>query len=549
MSSDGTKAISYLKYNLSPSINFKDTPLKNSRTWFTTTELASIYNCPSPSTISKTIGVISLGGGLFGNLNPTTGVLTNGDIQKCWTDMGIASSNHPKVIIKTLGGSVNSPTSNSKSINYNASIENTVDITTIGGWYPLSNLTIVMYLANQYTVNNSFYNALNYAINSNVVSGSNTYKPSTISVSWGFTEIFNTSIVSQMSPLLSNAAANGINIFCATGDDGSTSGIPGSNNYTTFPASSPYVIACGGTTLTCPNKIYDSSTVETAWLNGGGGISRIFAKPSYQSNVSLSTTNRCIPDIALNADPNTGVYYIYNNKPILVGGTSIVSPAMSALTAALNINYFLNTRLYLIRSNIFNDITQGNNGGYTTRTGYDLCTGRGSVNGVKLKNGLIIVPTTGITITPSNKSLKVKSSFKFTATVLPENATNEIVVWTSSKPKIVSISASGVCTARSVGKAVITASQGNISRRANVTVKSKLTKTMNIIVNVNEITEINLLTNSEINHVIINNHTDIVESTFDNGLITIKGISAGLAKIIIKDDSGKEYGIVSIKVV
>ena len=549
MTTDGSNARSYLKYTLSPLTNLTSIAPRNTRPWFTCTELASIYNCPAPNlTLSTTIGVISLGGGLFGSLDPSTNILTNGDIQQCWTSIGIPTSNQPKVIIKTLGGSINSPTSNTSIPNYAASIENTIDITTIGAWYPSPNLTIIMYLADQYTVNNAFYTTLDYAINSNVVVGSNTYRPSTISVSWGFPEIYNTGIISQISPLLSNAASRGINIFCATGDNGSTNGIPGSNNYTDFPSSSPYVIACGGTRLICPNLTYDASTVETAWLSGGGGVSRIFPKPSYQSNVTLSATNRCTPDIALNADPATAVYYVYNNTAAFVGGTSIVSPAMAGLTAVLNINYFLNNKLYIAGSNGFHDITQGTNGGYNATAGYDLCTGRGSINGINLQTALMPVPTTKINLNAKNKSIKLKTSFQFVATVLPTNATNKTVNWSSSKPKIASISASGLCRALKIGTTIITASQGGINTRVNVNVKAKLSKIMYLMVKIDEMNEINLISNDK-TYTIVNNSRDIVESVFENGSISLKGIDVGVAKILVEDEFGNEYATININVI
>ena len=541
----------YFKQNKSVILNSE--PLNNltgsSRPWFTCLELATIYGCPAPPTTSNTIGVISLGGGLFGTLNSNTGVLTGGDVHQYWTSIGIPLSNHPRVIIKTLGNSRNIPSSNvNNTQNYGATIENTVDVETIGAWYPSSKLTIIMYLANQYVDPSSFYNTLNYAINSNVVIGTNTYsRPSTISVSWGFTEIFNANTINSVQPLLASASARGINIFCATGDYGSTDGIPGVNNYTNFPSCSPNVIACGGTTLICPNYIYDSATGENTWTDGGGGISRKFSKPSYQSGVTKSPTMRCTPDISLNANPTTGVYYIFASQGILIGGTSIVSPAMAAFTSILNINYFLNTKIYTINSQSFHDIKSGNNGGYTANLGYDLCTGRGTLNGQKFISFLNPIATTGITISPNNPIVKVKTTIQLTTTIQPENATNQLVTWSSSKPKIVSVSSTGLCTAKAVGRSVITATQGLINAHVTVTVKNKL-NIKNVTLEKDKSCIIKLSTTSS-GHVLKNNSESIVDCILIDNSWKIVGKMPGEAMIVIEYMDNEESNILYVNVV
>ena len=474
----------YFNNNLS-SANISN---RSTRPWYTSAELASIYKCPRPNPTKKVcIGVISLGGGLFGNLS-NNGILKDGDVHTYWTSLGIPASNHPTVIIKTLGDSTNMPTSSITDYNYGATIENTVDVETIGSWYPSSNLSIIMYLTNQYVDNNAFYNTFNYAINSNVTINNINYRPSTLSVSWGFTEIYNTSQINQINPLLSNAASRGINIFCASGDGGSTDGIPGNLSYVEFPSCSPHVVACGGTTLVCPNKIYDISTIETAWLYGGGGISRIFSKPSYQNpKVTQSSNKRCTPDIALNADPNTGVYYIFAGQGGIVGGTSIVSPAMAALTQTLNTNTFLNNKLYTAYPNSFNNITVGSNGAYNATTSYDLCTGLGSLNISSLFISINPILTTRITLTQLNVSLRVRATMLFTATIQPTNATNKIIIWSSSNPTIAYVSATGLVTARSPGTTTITASQGSMKASTTVTVTASSAKVKHILLKRNEI--------------------------------------------------------------
>jgi len=541
-------ATPYFIYNKNISFAPSDLLSASSRPWFTCKELATIYSCPPVPDSSNVIGVISLGGGLVGKYNSNTGVLTDGDVQKYWTTIGIPASNHPKVIIKTLGNSKNTPSVNvNDSQNYSATTENTVDVETIGAWYPSRDLTIIMYLANQYVDTNAFYNVLNYAINSNVVFGTTTYpKPPTISVSWGFPEIFNISQINSIRPLLASAAAAGINILCATGDNGSKDGVPGKSNYTDFPSSSPDVIACGGTTLICPNNIYDSSTGETSWVNGGGGISRIFNKPTYQSNVKQSSSKRCTPDIALNANPTTGIYYIVGGKGYIIGGTSTVSPAMAAVISILGITYFLNTKLYTLNLQSFNDITRGNNGGYSATSGYDLTTGLGSINGVKLQAFLNPTPTTEIILLPTKPTVKVKGIVQLTAITVPTEATNQIFTWSSSAPKVVSVSPSGLCTGKSVGRAVITVSQGTINVKTTVNVKLKLSS-KNIMIEEGKSCVINLSTNSSSEYKITNNSESIVEHSLVGNILTISGKTVGEAEIIIEDNG--ETGLLHVSVV
>jgi len=187
-----------------------------------------------------------------------------------------------------------------------------------------------------------------------------------------------------MDSLFALAASKGIIICCASGDSGSSNGEPGRN--VDFPASSPNVIACGGTSLVCPNRVWDSETVEVVWNNTkgatGGGISTIFSQPTFQTGVG-----RSVPDIAMNADPNTGVFIIYGGKAYIFGGTSAVAPAMAAFVARCPKKCTV-AALYKVPATCFNDITVGNNGDYQADAGYDRCSGRGSLKGTVLASKL-----------------------------------------------------------------------------------------------------------------------------------------------------------------
>jgi hypothetical protein len=155
-----------------------------------------------------------------------------------------------------------------------------------------------------------------------------------------------------------------------------------------WPSISPNVLAVGGTTLkTQSDGTYLS---ESAWSSGGGGISAYEPKPSYQSSVTQSATNRTGPDVAYNADPNTGyyVYDYYNGGWWDVGGTSAGAPQWAGLIAladqgrAASGKADLSTSdtlkaIYNMPAGNFHDITTGSNG-FAAGSGYDLASGRGT---------------------------------------------------------------------------------------------------------------------------------------------------------------------------
>jgi uncharacterized repeat protein (TIGR01451 family) len=174
----------------------------------------------------------------------------------------------------------------------------------------------------------------------------------------------------------------GVTFVASTGDDGAPGG---------YPAYSPNVLAVGGTTLTLSGNNYGS---ETGWSGSGGGQSVYEPRPSYQNSVQTSAY-RQIPDVAFDADPNSGVavydsYDYGSSYPwVQVGGTSVSAPCWAGLVAIadqLRVSQGLGTldgpsqtlpRLYALPAADFHDITSGSNG-YSAHAGYDLVTGRGT---------------------------------------------------------------------------------------------------------------------------------------------------------------------------
>lgn len=362
---------------------------------FKASDYATIYDFPPMPSTPVTIAIVSFGGGLYGSYNSATRILTNGDIQKYWTTIcGIPAASCPRVMIVPIGAAVNSPTGRGTD-------ENTLDIITIGACYPSSKVTIVMYLA-QNSIQ-GFQAAMTMAVNGNTI-GKERIKPAVISCSWGMAEelweLYDNygrktqtykQVCGSINAIFKKAVDTGVTICCASGDFGSGNGKPGKN--VDFPSSSPNVIGCGGTTLICPDLKWNKNTVETVWNNNpitsatGGGISEVFPQPAYQSS-AVKNTMRTVPDIAMNADPKTGVSFLVGGKMHIFGGTSIVAPAMAAFAAMCLPKKCTVASLYAVPSSCFNDITVGNNGAYKAGIKYDMCTGRGSLIGTALCSAL-----------------------------------------------------------------------------------------------------------------------------------------------------------------
>ena len=234
---------------------------------------------------------------------------------------------------------------------------------------------------------------------------------SVITISYGNPEQDPNSLWTQMGVKLTDqafeaAAALGITICCSSGDDGS-SDAGGGKAEVDFPASSPNVLAVGGTKLKASkNKI----SSEVVWNEirqqlgaSGGGISTVFSKPAYQDGVKIPPSvnpphqiGRGLPDVAAVGDPDTGVIIMHVNGKSLdsVGGTSASAPLWAGLIIRLNQALkarcgFLNQLLYTkFTSGVLRDITKGNNGAYEAAKGWDACTGFGSPDGQKLLKAL-----------------------------------------------------------------------------------------------------------------------------------------------------------------
>jgi kumamolisin len=223
-----------------------------------------------------------------------------------------------------------------------------------------------------------------------------------------------------------SAAALGITVTVAAGDNGSTDGVTGGQNHVDFPASSPHVLACGGTKLIGSGNTITSEVVWNELTNNegatGGGVSNVFPLPSWQSGAGVpkptnSTGGRGVPDVAGDADPSTGYAIRVDGKNMVIGGTSAVAPLWAGLIAVANAQNgksagFIQPAIYSAKGKAgFNDITSGTNYtgtpvGFSARAGWDACTGLGSPVGTKLI--AVVNPGSSASIAKPKKAAKKK---------------------------------------------------------------------------------------------------------------------------------------------
>lgn len=212
-----------------------------------------------------------------------------------------------------------------------------------------------------------------------------------VSISWGSSENnWDSDTMDQFEAVIKAARANGVPVFVAAGDSGSQDS-SGDGNQVDFPASSPSSIGCGGTRLEinpdgsrASETVWDDSDTQSAT---GGGVSKQFP-------------GRQVPDVAGNADPDSGYEIMIDGDSTVIGGTSAVAPLMLGLHALL---WELNGgkdfdfgALIAANPQAFFDVTQGDNGGYRAGPGRDDTTGYGVPAGQKLADALgsgVAVPT------------------------------------------------------------------------------------------------------------------------------------------------------------
>ena len=357
------------------------------RPWFFSGELAQVYDFPPGDGATECIGLIELGGGYFPD-----------DLKAFCTAARVA-------VPEVTPVSVNNAPTNHKD---GSEGEVMLDVEVVAGVCPKA--TVVVYFSD--LTEQGWVDALDAAIHDQQ------HKPSVVSISWGDAEdnaSWTAAGIQQVNETLKEAALLQITVCVASGDDGADDQVGDGHAHVDFPASSPYALAVGGTTL----HIESGKRIETAWKTGdglrkddggssGGGRSVVFDSPPWQSSITIPSTNpgakkgRCVPDVSADADGNTGYFMVVDGQAGPSGGTSASAPLWASLLARINANLgkrvgYLTPLLFQVPSGggpsigaqACNDITKGNNDtpgvtGYQAGAGYDLVTGWGTPIGSKL---------------------------------------------------------------------------------------------------------------------------------------------------------------------
>lgn len=320
-------------------------------------DLARLYDFPEASGAGQCIAIIALGGGY-----------DTANLQAYFSGVGIAM---PQIVTP------------------DADAEVTCDIEIVGSIAPQAKL--VVYLAPD--TDQGFLHALQAAVLDDI------HRPAIVSVSLGQPECtWSQHLRDAFDQLLQAAAKAGITVCCASGDAGSSCGLADGKAHVEYPASSPWVLACGGTTLRSEGGAISGETVWNQMARkagaGGGGISDLYDVPNWQVHANIPPSansaarrGRGVPDVAANADSTTAYQLRVAGRNIVAGGTSAAAPLWAGLIARMNQLRgkplgFLNPILYQARAmEALRPITSGDNGAYHAHAGWNACTGLGAPKG------------------------------------------------------------------------------------------------------------------------------------------------------------------------
>jgi kumamolisin len=345
---------------------------------FNPNDLAKIYGFPPDADGSgQVIGIIELS-------SPGGSGFRVEELNTYFKGLGLPT---PEIVSVSVDGAQNQPGTNPADPQ-NTDGEVMLDIEVAGAVAPRAR--IVVYFAPNTA--QGFFNVMNRAVHDKE------HNPTVISLSWGVPEDFADPLTSQFNQVLQDAASMGVTVCVSSGDNGSRDN-PNHPDQTSvdFPSSSPFALACGGTTLHASGT---TITKEVAWQDhSGGGVSRIFPVPPYQENAGVppainpdGPVARGVPDVSANGDPDTGYNVLVDGRTAVMGGTSAVAPLWAGLIARINQTLghqvgFINPILYQ-SPEAFRDITSGSNPDYTAGPGWDACTGMGSPRGMAILQSL-----------------------------------------------------------------------------------------------------------------------------------------------------------------
>lgn len=373
--------------------------------FWTVSDLERAYDFPNAvDGTGQVIALIELGGGY-----------NEQDVRTFFSRRG---QNMPQLTFKSIGGALNQPCSADGIQQWMDVIEGkrqesdcnpdvleaaqttaevTMDIEIAGALAP--GVQIVVYMAP--ATEDGIYQALSAAVYDE--------QPhvDVISMSWGEPETYvSEAHFNAISHVLEDASQKGITVCTSSGDTGAFDDPQSKTPCVNFPASSPWVLACGGSTvLRCEVEIQQ----EVAWNCGphgiqaatGGGVSGRFPLPAWQDAKRVpvpsgSAAGRGVPDVAAVADPHNGCEILVGGLRCSSFGTSAVAPLWAALIVRCNQALklrcgYINPVLYQLAASgttPFRSITEGDNGLYSAGAGWNACTGLGTPKGHALLEAL-----------------------------------------------------------------------------------------------------------------------------------------------------------------
>lgn len=318
---------------------------------FTSRQLAGLYGYPIPTGPLPTVAILELGGGY-----------EESDLASfaSWTNTPI-----PNVTNLSVQGASNVPGGDANGADGEVALDMQNVIGATCGLAPL----LMVWAPNT----NAGFAAGVQAVADNAVQ----HNIASLSISWGqYEQAWAPSDLAAMEAAFVACAAAGVSVFAASGDSGSDDDGRRGDIDVDYPASSPNVFGCGGTTARLVNGVLQ----ETAWIGSGGGFSIDYQKPTWQTGNGGNM--RGVPDGAALADPNTGYRVWVDGQPEIIGGTSGAAPMWAALAAILSgakgkkLGPFA-PFLYAAGKDT-TDIVAGTNGQWHAGPGWDPVTGMGT---------------------------------------------------------------------------------------------------------------------------------------------------------------------------
>ncbi len=365
---------------------------------YTPPMLAKLFDFPAGDGAGQCVAVLAFNGQIMSTGQSALGGYKADELDSYFTDTLKQAA--PAITDVVVQGPGNQP-GNGEGDDVTGEV--LLDLCTVGGVVPGANVAVYF---TEFT-EEGWVNAIKAAV------ADTTNKPKVISISYGNPEddeakgLWTEQAVKLVNGAFEQAAAQGITICCASGDDGSADEPATKVPHVDFPSSSPWVLGCGGMRLEA-DPATGKIASERVWNDlakgegaTGGGVSRLFALPEWQTAADVppnadrsARTGRGVPDVASLADPETPMWVLTaGGAPGGIGGTSAAAPLWSALIALLNQRTgtplgFCNPQLYAHLKDSLVDITKGNNGSYKAGAGWDACTGWGRPDGTRLLQAL-----------------------------------------------------------------------------------------------------------------------------------------------------------------